>query len=224
MRAIRPLLLGASLALAAPAHASFHFMQIEQAIGGVDGDTTQQAVQLRMRFDGQDQLQLSRLVVRDAAGQNPITLIDMTTTVGIDTAGSRVLIATPDFIAAQAATADFTMAAIPASYLAAGALSFEQDNGQVLWLLAWGGAGYTGPATGATTNDADGNFAPPFGAALPSASTQALLFTGAATAMSTTNAADYALTAGAAQFSNNAGGSVTVSVSEFIFGDGFEGL
>ena len=33
----------------APAHATFHFMQIEQVIGGVNGDSTAQAIQLRMR-------------------------------------------------------------------------------------------------------------------------------------------------------------------------------
>ncbi len=34
---------------AQPALASFHFMQIEQVIGGVNGDTSAQAIQLRMR-------------------------------------------------------------------------------------------------------------------------------------------------------------------------------
>ena len=38
-----------------PADASFHFMQIEQAIGGVDGDTNAQAVQLQMRNALQNQ-------------------------------------------------------------------------------------------------------------------------------------------------------------------------
>ena len=42
----------ASLALALPVQASFHLMQIEQVIGGVNGDTTAQAVQLRMRSFG----------------------------------------------------------------------------------------------------------------------------------------------------------------------------
>ncbi len=43
----------AAMALALPAQATFHFMQIEQVIGGVNGDTTAQAVQLRMRPAGQ---------------------------------------------------------------------------------------------------------------------------------------------------------------------------
>ncbi len=37
---------------ALPAQATFHLMQIEQVIGGVNGDTTAQAIQLRMRFAG----------------------------------------------------------------------------------------------------------------------------------------------------------------------------
>ena len=65
----------ASLALALPAQATFHFMQIEQVIGGVNGDTTAQAVQLRMRFAGQTKVGGSQLVAYDAAGNNPITLL-----------------------------------------------------------------------------------------------------------------------------------------------------
>ena len=70
---------GAGAALAAPAErasASFHFMQIELAMGGVEGDTSQQAVQLRMRSSGQNQVQNAQLIVVDAAGANPVVLID----------------------------------------------------------------------------------------------------------------------------------------------------
>ena len=42
------LTLGVGL-LAQPAFATFHLMQIEQVIGGVNGDTSRQAIQLRMR-------------------------------------------------------------------------------------------------------------------------------------------------------------------------------
>jgi hypothetical protein len=43
----------AVLALAAaPAHATFHLMQVEQVIGGVGGYTSAQAIQLRMRLRG----------------------------------------------------------------------------------------------------------------------------------------------------------------------------
>ena len=203
---------------AAPATASFHFMQVEQIIGGVGGDTTAQAIQLRMRFAGQNQVQQGRLVVRNAAGLNPIVICDMTTPVAQTAAGTRILIASASFIskttAAPAnATANFTMTAlIPASYLAAGKLTFENDSGtQVLWSVAWGGAAYTGTNTGLTTNDADGNFGAPFLSALPSATTSALRFLNAFGALSTNNAADYASTAGAAVFNNSAGNSFTVN-------------
>ncbi len=58
---------------------------------------------------------------------------------------------------------------IPPSYLAAGRLTFSRpgfSNGDALWSVSWGGANYTGPNTGAITNDADGNFAPPFAGAV----------------------------------------------------------
>lgn len=110
---------------ALPARASFHFMQIEQVIGGVNGDVIAQAIQLRMRANLENQVQFGRLVVRDAAGANPITLIDMTTPVTNSAAGSRVLVCTaamspylgglvPDFVMTNP---------IPPSYLAAGSLT-----------------------------------------------------------------------------------------------------
>ena len=47
------LVLGAVLLSSSPGFTvptSFHLMQIEQVIGGVNGDVTLQAIQLRMRF------------------------------------------------------------------------------------------------------------------------------------------------------------------------------
>jgi hypothetical protein len=64
-----------SFACAVPLHASFHLMQIEQVIGGVNGDTTAQAVQLGMRFTGENFVTGCQLIAFDAAGNNPITLI-----------------------------------------------------------------------------------------------------------------------------------------------------
>jgi hypothetical protein len=106
---------------------------------------------------------------------------------------------------------------MPASFFAAGKLTFEDDLGNVYWGLAWGGAGYTGTNTGLPDNDPDGNFNPPFGGPLPSTNAQALRFTGAAAAPSTNNLADYALTAGNAVFTNNAGASTTVPVDLMDF-------
>jgi hypothetical protein len=47
-------------------------MQIEQVIGGVNGDTTAQAVQLRMRMAKREFCFRGRLIAVDAAGNNPI--------------------------------------------------------------------------------------------------------------------------------------------------------
>ena len=212
----RPLLALAALAfLSSPAHATFHLMQIEQVIGGVDGDPSVQAIQLRMRSATQNFVSSSRVVAWDAAGANPIVVADPTTNVASGVLGARVLLATASFAAhtSPAAAPDFVMSApIPVSYLAAGCLTFENDAGtQVLWRLSWGGAGYTGAQTGLTFNDADGNFGPAYAGALPVAGAQALRFQGSASALSLNSDADYMPTTGAAVFVNNAGASFTVS-------------
>lgn len=207
--------LAAALALSpAPARATFHLMQVEQVIAGVDGDDTVQAIQLRMRGANQQFVSGSRLRVVDAAGANPVLLSDITTNVGDGDLGSRVLLATASFAAhtTPAAVPDFILdTPIPSSYLAAGCIQFESNNGsQMLWRLAWGGAAYTGPTTGLTFNDADGNFGPAYAGLIPTGGTQALRFQGTAGALSLNNDADYAVTPGAAVFVNNAGTAFTV--------------
>ncbi len=195
------------------AHATFHLVQIEQVIGGVNGDTTAQAIQLRMRANGQDLLAQGKFVVFDATGANPITL-DITANVVNDLAGDRVLIATPNFAShtTPAAVPDFTFTTmIPASYLAAGSLAWENDAGtQILWRLSWGGATYTGSTTGQITNDADGQFGPAWPGALPSSNLTALDFSGGANALSSNNAADYEISESPVSFENNAGNTFTV--------------
>ncbi len=192
-------------------------MQIEQVIGGVNGDNTAQAIQLRMRSAGQNIVSLSRVRAWDATGLNPVLLLDIIANVSGSAAGSRVLLTTASFDAGMVAgghagfTGDFTLAApIPASYLAAGKVTFEDDSGTVYWSLAWGGAGYTGTNLGSTTNDADGNFGAPFGSALPTSGRQGPLFTGAASAASTNNLADYSLSADPATVTKNNGSSFSV--------------
>jgi hypothetical protein len=191
-------------------------MQIEQVVAGLNGFTTVQAVQLRMRGAGQNLVSQGRLVVRDAAGANPVVLIAFPTNVANGAAGDRVLAATASFSSATvpSLTPDFVFTnPIPDSYLAAGTLTYETNSGFVLWRLSWGGSGYTGSGTGLTTNDADGNFNPPFAGPLPSTSSDALLFQGSASAPSTNNAADYLLTSGPATFTNNAGTTGTLNAS-----------
>ncbi len=209
-----------TFAVSPPATATFHFMQIEQVIGGLCGDPRAQAIQLRMRAAGQDEVAGKKLVAFDAAGANPITLFTFPSPVAVSTSGSRILLVT-SAAAPLLPDADFvTSVVLPASYLAAGRIAFVDESNLVYWSIAWGGAGYTGTNTGTTTNDADGNFSPPFASALPSSTTQALLFPGAANAMSTNNAADYSTTAGAATFTNNAGAAVLLPLC--VFDDGFE--
>src|SRR6188472_565247 len=143
-----------SFACVVPLHASFHLMQIEQVIGGVNGDTTAQAVQLRTRAFGENHVAGAQLVVVDAAGNNPIVLITFPAGVNGAAAGSRILIATSSFSNYESTPipADFTMTnPIPASYLAAGRLRYEKA-GLVYWSVSWGGASYTGPNTGTIDN------------------------------------------------------------------------
>ena len=84
--------------LAAPAFATFHLMQIEQVIGGVGGDSTAQAIQLRMRATGENHVSLAKLVAFDATGSNAITILDLTNDVANSTVGSRVLIVSSNFV------------------------------------------------------------------------------------------------------------------------------
>ena len=198
---------------AGPALASLHLVQIEQVIGGVDGDTSAQAIQLRIRFFGDNQLQYARLRAWDAAGQNPVTIIDFVSDPPNGTLGVRVLIASENFSAYldSVIAPDFTMTnLIPSSYLAAGRLTYEGDDGTIYWSLSYGGPAYTGPTTASMHNDDDGDFGPPFDGPLPTTATRGLLFPGAVIDMSTTNFDDYALTPGPSVFTNNMGKSATV--------------
>ena len=200
--------------VAPPARASFHLMQIEQAIGGVNGDISAQAIQLRMRSFGENLVYQARIRAWDAAGLNPVLIVDMTAAVANGFQGDHVLITSSTFQSnvSSVLAPDFTMTnLIPDSYLAAGSLTFESDFGFVVWRLSWGGAGYTGTGmVGATSiyNDADGNANPPFAGPLPSTTAQALVFAGASGALSTNNAADYSVTSGVSVWTNNAGTAV----------------
>ncbi|MCK6485201.1 MAG: hypothetical protein HUU22_05515 [Phycisphaerae bacterium] len=205
----------ANLALTTSASALHHLMQIEQVIGGVNGDMTAQAIQLRMRASSQQiQLNMARLVVRDAAGLNPIILYDFTTAdngLPNGATGDRILVCSANFVnyTSPGVGADFIMTnLIPPSYMAAGTLTFENDTGSppasILWRISWGGSAYTGPTTGSTFNDADGNFGPALLFAMPTGGLQAIRFTGSATAPSTTNQANYVLTTGTVTWTNNA--------------------
>ena len=194
-------------------------MQIEEVIGGVGGNTAAQAIQLRLRNGGQNGVVASSLWAADAAGANRVLVLNIAGNVPSGSLGDRVLLSTSAFntLMGGTYTPDFTLATpIPSSYLPAGRLTFEDDAGTVAtpgtiyWSLAWGGAGYTGSNTGSATNDADGNFGPAFGSALPTSSRQGVLFTGTAAAASTSNSTDYALSANPATVTKNNGTAFTV--------------
>ncbi|MCZ6508351.1 MAG: hypothetical protein O7A04_09940 [Acidobacteria bacterium] len=205
-----------------PAWGVFHLMQIEQVIGGVCGDASIQAIQLRTRTVGQNFVNETRLVAFDAAGMNPVVLLTFPKDVPNGAAGARILSASTEFINRFGPPPDFTLTnLIPASYLPAGRLTFEDGGGLIYWSLAWGGSAYTGPTTGEFDNDVDGDFGPPFAGPLPSSTAQALQFQGAFGDPSTTNADDYALTVGDALFTNNGSASGMVG-GGCVFGDGFE--
>lgn len=192
---------------ATSAMASFHFMQIEQVVGGVNGDLSAQAIMIRTRSAGQNLVSQGRINVRDAAGMNPVLIVDMTTNVSNSAGDRSILIASAAFLSqtTPAATADFMMTnLIPPTYLCAGSLTFEDDFGTIYWRLSWGGTAYTGAGSGSTANDSDGNFNPPFAGPLPNAGLQALRYSGTAASLSTNNAAQYALTPGASTWRNNA--------------------
>ena len=202
-----------TLALPSIAHASFHLMQIEQIIGSVDGDNTAQAIQLRMRSNGQQFVHQAKLIVTDANGQNPITLLNIDSDVSNGGVGDTVLIVSdtfPDYTTPTTIPDFFMTNLIPPSYFAGGSLKFQADSGStVYWRLSWGA--YTGSNLGATTNDTDGDFGPPFPSPLPGCGVYPLEFKHEAQALSITNAADYKFkNSQVATFVNNDGDSFTV--------------
>ena len=212
-RLIPVVLSGLLVFVTSPALANHHLMQIEQVIGGVNGDITAQAVQFRMRATPENTISLGRLRVWDAAGLNPIIVVDPTTDVANALLGDRVLIVSSSFQSqvSPAQTPDYIMTnTIPASYLAAGSLTWETNSGSIWWRFSWGGASYTGPGTMSSLNDPNSNANPPFPGPLPYTNLQAVQFTGPASAASNNNAADYALTSGASVWTNNARNSETL--------------
>jgi hypothetical protein len=227
---LRPLLVvvAAVVGLPAPALAAFHLVEIEQVIGGVNGDTSAQAVQLRMRAGGQNVFAGNvRLRAWDAAGANPVVLIAFA---GANPASNlacrRILVATPQFEFTStppldAVASDYVMTTpIPASYLPAGSLTFENTAGTAIyWRVSWGGAAYTGPGTVAVTPtgpDLDGTMNPPFAGPLPSTGLDALILTSPCNAAPSNTSLQFALTAGAATLTANDTSTYVVTASPEI--------
>jgi hypothetical protein len=201
-------------------------MQIEQIIGGIGGDATAQAIQLRTGAEFQNFVSNGRLKAWNANGTTSVLLLDIAGDVSDSSTGVSILLTTPAFNSKMAAVpgyaTDFTLSnVIPASFLTGGKVTFEDDFGTIYWSLAFGA--YTGSNTGSFTNDGDGNFGAPFPSALPINGARGIRFLGAATDQSTTNQFDYALTPDPATVRNSSGNSFTVvpepgSVSFIAFG------
>ena len=127
-------------------------MQVEQVIGGVEGDQTAQAIQLRMRLAGQQFVGGSQIRVWDATGSNPVLVADPAVAVADGSAGARVLFTSASFdaLTTPAAINDFPMLAlIPESYLAAGSLTFRKRHRyDRLLAIELGRSGVYGPDDG----------------------------------------------------------------------------
>jgi|GEM_PF-4787959 len=199
--------------MAARASAAFHSIEIEQVVGGLGGNASAMAIQLRLRSANQNQFGGTpvRIRVWDSTGSNPTVIGTISSNFGSGSSGSRILFATQEFTNLTGFSPDFTLAVIPFSYFAGGKITFEQaSDGGVLWSVAWGN--YSGSNTGLTPgnlgNDTDGNYGPPFGGSLPINGLGLLFKNG--TNFSTNNAADYAATSGFATVTKNNGSSIVV--------------
>ena len=197
--------------------AAFHIMEVEQVIGGVGSDPNAQAVTLRMRALNQNQvIGFAQVVVRDAAGLNPVTLSTFTggSTPADPNSCKSILLATPGMAGKTTGgfAPDFPMQPIPVGYKAAGSLTFESaGGGTTWWRVSWGGASYTGANTVlAGTNDTDGNTAPPFAGPLPSTGVQALKFSPGCGTLSVSNATDYAAISTGVSLVKNSGATFAV--------------
>ncbi len=188
--------------------ADHHTMQIHKAIGGLNGFTDVQAIQLRMRQSGQGVLTGKRVYAWDAAGSNPVLLVTCDHDVANDAGGARIVIATDNFsiCTSPPTEPDFVMEnRIPDEYLPAGSLTWENELGTVWWRLCWGGASYTGPTNMNGLNDPDLTCEPPWDGAMPSTTLEALRFEGSFFATGTSSLDDYSIAPGAATFTTNGG-------------------
>ncbi len=200
---------------------------IDIIVAGVDGDTSRQAIQMRF-FQINQCVAGMMLTAWDAAGANPVDVLTIGSEVANNGVGDTVLLASPNFAAIDSPTPDFIMSnLIPASYLAAGSLTWQWiGDPAIFWRVCWGGAAYTGSTVVALDNDSDGTVAPAFNGGLPSVATSGLMydpnFAGLEGASSTPgdsnwSEADYRFTTGAAILTNNAGNSATLPVALQMF-------
>lgn len=204
------------LAAAVPASASYHHVEIEKIVGGVQGDATAQVIQLRIKEAGTN-VEGLQIVACDAAGNNPVTIFTIPANVANNAFGSRILLCTaamlgklsppivPEFV--------FTTV-IPQAYLAAGTLYIDHPGDAIgpLWRLSWGGANYSGPGTVEPINDNDGNANPAYGAGIPINASKMVRFRYTADIPGDTNNADYVSDSNGSVH-NNAGQPATINTT-----------
>jgi len=116
MRYGRTLLIGtlgmlASLLAPAQSHALFHISAIDEVLASLDGDASQQFIEVKMLFGAQNRVSNAVIAAFDANGVYVEDILVIPTDVANGTNGARWIAATSAFQSAHAFTADFTMPA-----------------------------------------------------------------------------------------------------------------
>lgn len=112
-KAIRTVVAAGILLTCLSASAAFHLVEVSEVITGINGDTSLQAVVLRMQADGENSVDGITIQARNAQGT--VTNTVFTFPVGasaqiVGLADRRILIATPAFAQRTGLTPDFTFA------------------------------------------------------------------------------------------------------------------
>jgi hypothetical protein len=95
----------------ATSHALFHISVIDEVLASLDGDASQQFVEIEMRFAAQNRVANSVLAAFDANGVYVADILKVPDDVPNGQDGGRWTMATAEFQSAHAFTADFTMPA-----------------------------------------------------------------------------------------------------------------
>jgi hypothetical protein len=100
-----------AIAVATPAHATFHLAEIHEAMAGAGGDPTVQFVEIRMRAIFQGEVAHTRLTYFDCAGTTVTVLLEVPSDVANDGTDVRWIMASPSagqFLATFGIVPDFT--------------------------------------------------------------------------------------------------------------------
>ncbi len=131
---------------ALPAGAAFHLNEITKVMVGLNGNTTIQAVELKMLASGENLVTGVSIKVYDAAGAQMDSLGSFAASVPTGIAGRFILCATPNFAATFGITPDLVIK--PGLLVGTGQVSFEKP-GCFINATAYGSV--TTPKNGTTT-------------------------------------------------------------------------